>query len=84
MQQLNAGAVALDQRDLPRHLRPVLHQHGVKELGDVRHGEGEHLLDVGTPVRAELQVPAVHKALVHSGISRIKSAIARQSCVTIT
>ena len=60
MQQLNAGAVALDHRDLPRHPRPVLHQHGVKELGDVRRGEGEHLLDLGTPVRAELQVPAVH------------------------
>ena len=60
MQQLNAGAVALDHRDLPRHLRPVLHQHGVKELGDVRHGEGEHLLDLGMSVRAELQVPAVH------------------------
>ena len=84
MQQLNAGAVALDHRDLPRHPRPVLHQHGVKEPGDVRHGEGEHLLDLETPVQTEPQVPAVHKALVHSGISRIKSAIARQSCVTIT
>ena len=60
MQQLNAGAVALENRELPRHPQPLLHQHGVKELGDVRHGEGEHLLDLGMPVRAELQVPAVH------------------------
>ena len=84
MQQLNAGAVALDHRDLPRHPRPVLHQHGVKELGDVRRGEGEHLLDLGTPVQTEPQVPAIHKALVHSGISKIKSAIAKQSCITST
>ena len=84
MQQLNAGAVALENRELPRHPQPLLHQHGVKELGDVRHGEGEHLLDLETPVQTEPQVPAVHKALVHSGISRIKSAIARQSCVTST
>ena len=54
------GAVALDHRDLPRHPRALLHQHGVEELGDVRRGEGEHLLDLGTPVRAEPQVPAVN------------------------
>jgi hypothetical protein len=88
--------IQLDTGDLARHLRPArLAQHRVQELGDVRRGLGQQLLDLRPAVGAEPEVAAVHllgeeqhlqKGLDHArrAISSDRSAMARQSWVTMT